>query len=348
MQLQLPDFYYLKRAMPRCRIRVIFLTLLSLIVLMPAFAEDDLPPPTCETLIVLISDLNESYGSTSYSRHVDAALDYITRLNPDLVICAGDMVAGQKQSLSDGNIREMWWAFDRKVLNRLRKLQIPFAFTLGNHDGSSSSTFANERRIAEDFWTRNLPDLDYIDNASFPACYSFAMGGIFFAVIDASSARIDPLQQAWLEEQLACPSALSCRLRVVIGHLPMYAIAEGRNRQGDVLANADSFFEMLDKKNVDYYISGHHHAFYLSRRYRVIMISAGALGGGPRRLLGSDAPAVKTITTLNLSPAGREFRILTHDVSNDMKLIELSDLPTELSGFNGTSQLHIPEASSDR
>lgn len=348
MQPLLTDMCRFKQSRSRIQLWALFLTLLAIFALMPSFADDEYAPPTGETLIVLISDINESYGSTSYSSHVDVALDYITRLNPDLVICAGDMVAGQKQSLSEADCRDMWSAFEKKVLSRLQELQIPFAFTLGNHDGSSSSAFAGERRIAEDFWARNLPDLYYIDNASFPACYSFAMGGIFFAVIDASSARIDPLQQVWLEEQLACPSAHYCRLRVVIGHLPLYAIAEGRNRTGDVVDNADALCEMLDKGNVDYYISGHHHAFYLSRKYRVKMISAGALGGGPRRLLGSDIQAVKTITTLNFPSAGSEFRILTHAVTNAPKLMELSDLPTELWGFNGNSQLHIPEKSSER
>ena len=42
----------------------------------------------------LISDLNSSYGSTSYIPAVDQGLDQLIGLQPDLVVCAGDMVAG--------------------------------------------------------------------------------------------------------------------------------------------------------------------------------------------------------------------------------------------------------------
>ncbi len=47
--------------------------------------------------IVLVSDLNDAYGSTSYSRPVTRALELIAATRPDLVLCAGDMVAGQSR-----------------------------------------------------------------------------------------------------------------------------------------------------------------------------------------------------------------------------------------------------------
>ena len=48
----------------------------------------------------LISDLNSSYGSTSYIPAVDQGLDQLIALQPDLVVCAGDMVAGQMRGLT--------------------------------------------------------------------------------------------------------------------------------------------------------------------------------------------------------------------------------------------------------
>ena len=43
----------------------------------------------------LISDLNSSYGSISYIPSVHQGVERLIALQPDLVVCAGDMVAGQ-------------------------------------------------------------------------------------------------------------------------------------------------------------------------------------------------------------------------------------------------------------
>ncbi len=50
------------------------------------------------TRVVVVSDLNESYGSTRYSPEVDEAVRQTIELAPDLVISTGDMVAGQRLS----------------------------------------------------------------------------------------------------------------------------------------------------------------------------------------------------------------------------------------------------------
>ena len=49
--------------------------------------------------IAVITDLNGSYGSTRYHARVDAAVAAIIELQPDVVLSAGDMVAGQRQPL---------------------------------------------------------------------------------------------------------------------------------------------------------------------------------------------------------------------------------------------------------
>ena len=56
-------------------------------------------PPRGGTRLVLVSDLNSAYGSTTYIAEVHRGVALIPSLRPDLVICAGDMVAGQKAGL---------------------------------------------------------------------------------------------------------------------------------------------------------------------------------------------------------------------------------------------------------
>jgi hypothetical protein len=46
------------------------------------------------TRVVVLSDFNESYGSTRYLAPVDRAVQRVVTLAPDLVLSTGDMVAG--------------------------------------------------------------------------------------------------------------------------------------------------------------------------------------------------------------------------------------------------------------
>ena len=65
---------------------------------------------------VVISDLNASYGSTHYPDEVSLAVKHITGTwDPDFVLVAGDMVAGQSTQLTDSTVRAMWEAFDSVV-----------------------------------------------------------------------------------------------------------------------------------------------------------------------------------------------------------------------------------------
>ena len=54
---------------------------------------------------MVISDLNSQYGSTNYEPEVDRAIALIPDWQPDLVLCGGDMIAGQKQSLTESQIQ---------------------------------------------------------------------------------------------------------------------------------------------------------------------------------------------------------------------------------------------------
>ncbi len=86
--------------------------------------------------ICVISDLNSSYGSTNYADEVKSVIGRLNEIKPDLILCAGDMVAGQKSSLTEDNINGMWSSFKNTVLNPISSLKIPFGFTVGNHDAS--------------------------------------------------------------------------------------------------------------------------------------------------------------------------------------------------------------------
>ena len=70
-------------------------------------------PPRGDIRLVAISDLNGVYGATDYDPEIDKAIALLPFWQPDMVICGGDMIAGQKSSLSEAQLKAMWQAFDK-------------------------------------------------------------------------------------------------------------------------------------------------------------------------------------------------------------------------------------------
>lgn len=289
--------------------------------------------------IVVLSDLNSSYGSTEYEPEVGHVVSRtVEEWRPDLVLIAGDMVAGQSPALDDARVHAMWAAFDSVVAAPLRRAGIPLAFTLGNHDASGHAGHERDRRIAADHWLDRRPDLDILDDGRYPFYYAFTHGGAFFLALDASTGAVvsDSAQMAWIRRALDHPEARAAGLRISLGHVPLHAVAEGRNRPGEVQDRPDSLRAVLEAGGVRLHISGHHHAYYRGRRGRLDLLHAGALGQGPRRLLGSSSPPSKTVTILDLVPAAGSLSERTFWVRGDrFTPVDPDTLPARIDGING-------------
>lgn len=259
--------------------------------------------------IGVISDLNSQYGSTTYDPEVAQAIALMRQWQPDLVVCGGDMVAGQKTSLSEAEITAMWAGFERTVRQPLRQAGIPFGFTLGNHDGSGARNaqgqdiFERDRRLARRYWASRDTGLNFVDRAGFPFYYSFSLGSVFVLVWDASTATVPPAQIQWAERSFQSAVVRRASLRLVIGHLPLYPVAVGRDRPGEFLAQGDSLRDRLLRWGVHTYISGHQHAYYPGHSHQLQLLYSGAAGSGPRRLLAGNAAPRKTVTLIEVSEA---------------------------------------------
>jgi len=228
--------------------------------------------------IIVISDLNSQYGSTTYDPEIDRAIPLIINNKPDLVLCGGDMVAGQKSSLTEAAINAMWSAF---------------AFY-----------------------------------------YTFTQNGIFYLVWDASTHLISGQQLNWAAKNLSSTDAKNAKMRLVIGHLPLYGIAVGRNRPGDYLADAEQLRAFLEGYQVHTYISGHAHAYYPGKRGQLQLLHAGALGSGPRRLLNSEQAPRKTLTIVDINPNQQETVYTTYDMKTQ-EAINITSLPPLIMAPNG-------------
>ncbi|WP_366918580.1 metallophosphoesterase [Acaryochloris sp. IP29b_bin.148] len=298
-------------------------------------------PPRGDVRLVVISDLNSQYGSTSYAPEVTKAIALIPGWQPDLVLGGGDMVAGQSRSLNRAQVQAMWAAFDRSVAAPLRQAQLPLGFTIGNHDGSGALSpagryiFGQDRQMASAYWRQRPSNLPFVDRAQFPFYYTFAQDDIFYLVWDASTAKITPEQLAWVENSLASPAAQEAKLRIMIGHLPLYGIAVGRNKTGEYLHNAEQLRSLMERYRVHTYISGHQHAYYPGRRGQLQLLHSGALGGGPRQLVGSDRTPQKTLTVVDIDSAALSTTYTTYDMKT-LQVIDHQQLPRQIAGQNGT------------
>ena len=285
----------------------------------------------------LISDLNSSYGSTSYIPAVHQGLRQLIGLQPDLVVCAGDMVAGQMQGLTGQQLDAMWNGFKTAVLQPLQRAGIPLLPAIGNHDGSPG--FQADRAAVRRFWTpiHSEMGLEFEDASQFPFRYSVRQDDMFWLVWDASSAHIPEEQLGWARQQLASSAATTALARCVVGHLPLVGIGQGKDRVGEVLERGSTLQELMENAAVNAYISGHHHTWFSSRRGRLDLIQLGALGSGPRRLLQGGAPPQQTFTLLEIDAANNRISETTYAVSTGQPLA-WSTLPPSLNTRLGMLQ----------
>ena len=285
----------------------------------------------------LISDLNGSYGSTSYSKAVQRGVTLLLRQQPDLVLCAGDMVAGQKRSLSNTQLKAMWAGFEQSVRAPLQQAGIPLLPAIGNHDGSSQQDqggwiYERERQQADLFWHEHRGDLQsgFIESERFPFQYVWRRPGLFVIVIDASSANVDSSQRRWIEAALNSTHRQPDDLCLVMGHLPLTAFSEGRARSGECIANPQELAGLMRRGGVDLVISGHHHAWYPSESLGLRLLSLGAMGSGPRRIIGSSVTSPPSLTLLEWSRPSKLIRETTIDL-NTMQPMASEGLPAQLS-----------------
>ena len=256
------------------------------------------------------------------------------------MLIAGDMVAGQAARLPDSTVRAMWSAFDSAVTSPLRSSRIPLIVTVGNHDASAYPAHARDRRMAAEYWRGDARAAiaGMLDDTDFPFRYTVRHGDAFIAAWDATneeSSRRDTLV-TWLRDALLSETSRAARHRIVLVHLPLYGVAVGRSQPGEVLADGDELRRKLEDWGATLVVSGHHHAFYPARRGRLELLHSGAIGDGPRPLVGDSAAPYKALSLLEL--AGDSMRVTGFRIDSaggPLVPIALRTLPRLICGHGG-------------
>lgn len=270
--------------------------------------------------IIIMSDLNGSYGSTDYGSDTYNAIDYIVEQNPDMVLITGDMVAGQKSGLP---YYAMWDSFHRTVTQPLEDHGIPIFVTPGNHDASGYLKYAIERKIFVEEWQTFTPTVTFLQGSNYPLYYAFVVEQTLFVSLD--NTRVGGLgleQTKWLTSILK----ESYDTKIVFGHLPTVPFAE--RKKNEYLMQPE-INEMFDQYDVDLYISGHHHAYYPGIYESLPMLSMPCLGSGSRHLIDSNIRSQKGIVELRIDDQQIFYDGL--DAHNHFSIIPRTSLPEVLN-----------------
>jgi 3',5'-cyclic AMP phosphodiesterase CpdA len=291
-------------------------------------AQPPIPEVRGATRVVVLSDFNESYGSTRYSTHVDEAVTRAIALKPDLVISTGDMVAGQRLAppLDRGETEAMWRSFHARVSDPLAKAGLPFAVTPGNHDASSGERFRLERQIYRDQWLPRKPAVTFVDATNYPFHYAFQVGDVLFASLDATHVgHLSHAEKEWLRTLLE-KTGPRFRHRVVFSHVPLWPFATGR--ETDFLGDRE-LEAILQRGRVDLHLSGHHHAYYPGYKDGVRFVSQGCLGAAPRPLIGTRERPPRSITVIDFDATGT-VRVEAFRGDGFAQRISRSELPQKI------------------
>lgn len=288
--------------------------------------------PVLAQKIVVISDINGRYGSTDYSPRVTRAIQVIIDMKPDIVIGAGDMVAGQKQPLLDQTrLDAMWASFNQLVADPLKHAGIRFVISPGNHDGSALPGFELERERFNAQWSNRQPDLPLLEGSDWPRRYAFWLNDILIISIDGTRpGRLQDADLSLLRNSLKRESARSESV-IIVSHLPQWPFSQGRER--DVIADTE-LTALLSHYEVGFFISGHHHVFYPGTdNTGVNHLSVGPLGGNARKFIGQSTREPFSFVVIDFCETG--FNLSARAAPDFSQEISLSSLPMKIQGANG-------------
>ena len=298
--------------------------------------------PVFAERIIVISDINGSYGSTNYNKRVSKAVEAIIDLKPGLVISAGDMVAGQKQPLLDqAQLDRMWESFNLVVTDPLKEAGIDFIISPGNHDASAFPGFELEQERFKAQWATRLPGMPLLDGSDWPRRYALWLGKTLIISIDGT--RPGRLQNADLEllKTTLEHEASSAQSILLVSHLPQWPFAQGR--ENDIITDP-ALSTLLAQHDVDFIISGHHHVFYPGIDDNGVKhLAVGPLGGNARKFVGQSGREPFSFVVLETCAEG--YRISAKKAPGFTEEIPFSILPGKIKSKRGFLQrLDLSEA----
>jgi 3',5'-cyclic AMP phosphodiesterase CpdA len=194
---------------------------------------------------------------------MERALAEINDLDPDIVICSGDLTTfGFKQE----------YAMAKEYLDRIRCEQ--FVVIPGNHDSRNVGYVHFE----EMFGPRNSV---------------LRVGGVTVVAVDSTEPDLDHGQigrgrYRWIEEQFA----EDAELKIFVLHHHLLPVP-GTGRERNIVYDAGDAIECLQRSGVDLVLAGHKHVPYAWRLENLFVVNAGTVSS--LRLRGNTRPCYNVV-----------------------------------------------------
>jgi len=212
--------------------------------------------------IAQISDIHCG-GQYFVPNLMERAITEINELNPDIVICSGDLTTfGFKHE----------YAMAKGYLDRIEC--DAFVVIPGNHDSRNVGYVHFEELFGE----RNSV---------------LRKGGVTVVAVDSTEPDLDHGQigrgrYRWIEEQFSGESDL----RIFVLHHHLLPVP-GTGRERNVVYDAGDCIECLQRAGVDLVLSGHKHVPYAWRLENLFVVNAGTVSS--KRLRGKTRPCYNVI-----------------------------------------------------
>lgn len=301
--------------------------------------------------MVVMSDFNGAYGSTTYRETVHEGVRLVVEvLRAELVLSAGDLVARQKRGLTVEEIGAMWAGFEGAVVGPLREAGIPFLPVAGNHDASGYPAFVGEREAYRKHFgeATTRPAVRLVEGEGYPLSYTAEYKGVGILVMDVTTLeRVTEGQWAMLERQLkGLGGEGGMTARVAVSHVPPYPVTRGRERETIPNPDDDRMVDLLAGAGVSAWFTGHHHGYFKGRAARakgLMLVSLNCCGDGPRRLIGTEVAQRQSVVVVDVVE-GKVARVFA--VGTDGTVVDETSFPERL--VHGNEELLRWDVPADR
>ncbi len=208
--------------------------------------------------IAQVSDVHVG-GSLSLPEALEAIIERLRRMQPDIVVVAGDLT-------TDG----YEWEYE-EAARWVDKIEFPKIVIPGNHD-SRNVGYIHFRRYFGEPYSRYRAGFDPVRAERLQAT-GFTIAGLDSSEPDVNEGRVGRDRYSWIREQFDEPG----HIRIVTVHHHLVAIP-GTGRERNIVLDAGDLLHTLTDLDVDVVLSGHKHVPFFWGVNGMLICNSGTAG----------------------------------------------------------------------
>ncbi len=219
--------------------------------------------------IAQVSDVHVG-GSLSLPEALEAIIERLRRMQPDIVVIAGDLT-------TDG----YEWEYE-EAARWVDKIEFPKIVIPGNHD-SRNVGYIHFRRYFGEPYSRYRASFDPVRAERLQAT-GFTIAGLDSSEPDVNEGRVGRDRYSWIREQFDEPG----HIRIVTVHHHLVAIP-GTGRERNIVLDAGDLLHTLTDLDIDVVLSGHKHVPFFWGVNGMLICNSGTAGS--RRVRAGSPPS---------------------------------------------------------